>query len=338
MEAIKVIIEDVLYGTHEIERVLSDLIRSDSIQRLKKIRQSGANFLINEKYSQVTRYDHSIGVMLLIKKMDGSIEEQIAGLLHDISHTAFSHVSDLLFEIDKNSSFHEKIYRNYIEKTDIPKILNKHGYNYKDILLDLTKWRLLEQPSPLLSIDRIDYTIRDMVFYNNLSLKEVNKFLDNLTVFENILCLKNIESGHWFLNIYYEEVISFFMSPENIYSHVIFKEILECALEEGIINKSDFLKTDEYILEKLYKGKNNYINQLFVKLQHTRVIESNDKDYNYFLDFKPRQINPYILTRDKLTKLSLVSKRAKEKLEDMTKRQQTGVYIKEINDNDKLLI
>lgn len=75
---------------------------------------------------------------------------------------------------------------------------------------------------------------------------------------------------------------------------------------------------------------------MFVKLQHTRVIESNDKDYNYFLDFKPRQINPYILTRDKLTKLSLVSKRAKEKLEDMTKRQQTGVYIKEINDNDKL--
>ena len=36
--------------------------------------------------------------MLLIKKLGGSVEEQIAGLLHDVSHTAFSHVIDYVFD------------------------------------------------------------------------------------------------------------------------------------------------------------------------------------------------------------------------------------------------
>lgn len=39
-----------------------------------------------------------MGVMLLIKKLNGSIEEQIAGWIHDISHTAFSHLIDYVFD------------------------------------------------------------------------------------------------------------------------------------------------------------------------------------------------------------------------------------------------
>ncbi|CAG7915109.1 hypothetical protein SSCS72_02930 [Mammaliicoccus sciuri] len=302
---------------------------------MKKIRQSGANFLVNKKYSQVTRYDHSIGVMLLIKKVGGSIDEQIAGLLHDVSHTAFSHVSDLLFKVEKESSFHEQIYIDFIKKTDIPRILDEHGYNYKDILFDLTKWNLLEKPFPLLSIDRIDYTLRDMVVYENLSLKEVNNFLEKLIVFKNKLCLEDIKSGEWFLNLYFKEVVTFFMNPKNVYSHIIFKNILEYALEKGIINKVDFMKTDEYILGKLNQCDSSYIKGLFEKLEQNQVIKSNKHDYNYFLEFKVRQINPYILIENKLIELSIVSNKTKLMIEDMVSYQKTGVYIKEITSKDK---
>jgi HD superfamily phosphohydrolase len=32
--------------------------------------------------------------MLLVRRLGASLEEQIAALLHDVSHTAFSHVID----------------------------------------------------------------------------------------------------------------------------------------------------------------------------------------------------------------------------------------------------
>lgn len=89
------LVNDEIYGEYEVEAVLQDLIQSKPVQRLKGIHQGGASYLVNPKWN-VTRYEHSMGVMLLIRRLGGSIEEQIAGLLHDVSHTAFSHVIDFV--------------------------------------------------------------------------------------------------------------------------------------------------------------------------------------------------------------------------------------------------
>ena len=45
----------------------------------------------------ITRYEHSVGVMLLARRVGGGLREQVAALLHDVSHTAFSHVIDHVF-------------------------------------------------------------------------------------------------------------------------------------------------------------------------------------------------------------------------------------------------
>ncbi|MEH6941868.1 HD domain-containing protein [Bacillus sp. JJ722] len=41
--------------------------------------------MLNEKWN-VTNFEHSKGVMLLIRILGGSVEEQVAGLLHDVSY------------------------------------------------------------------------------------------------------------------------------------------------------------------------------------------------------------------------------------------------------------
>ena len=61
-------ISDVLYGEFEVDPVVEDLIVSKSVQRLKGIHQNGASYLMNEKWN-VTRFDHSVGAMLLIKNL-----------------------------------------------------------------------------------------------------------------------------------------------------------------------------------------------------------------------------------------------------------------------------
>ena len=88
------VIHDSVYGGTDItSEVILELINARSIQRLKGIAQYGIpdEFYHRKNYS---RYDHSVGVMLLLKRLGASEEEQIAGLLHDVSHTAFSHVID----------------------------------------------------------------------------------------------------------------------------------------------------------------------------------------------------------------------------------------------------
>ncbi len=152
------IVSDIIYGDYNVDHVLAELIMSKPVQKLKGIHQGGASYLVNEEWN-VTRYEHSVGVMLLIKKLGGSIEEQIAGLLHDVSHTAFSHVIDFVLE-NKEEDYHEKIYQKVIIDSEIPCILKKHGYDYKDILFNESKWTLLEQPAPELCADRVDYTLR----------------------------------------------------------------------------------------------------------------------------------------------------------------------------------
>lgn len=118
-------ITDILYGTFEVEAVLGELLTCDALLRLKNIHQGGGAFLVNQNWS-TTRYEHSVGVMILIRLLGGTLEEQILGLLHDISHTAFSHVIDYLME-EAEEDYHEKIYEEVIESSQIPSILNKYG-------------------------------------------------------------------------------------------------------------------------------------------------------------------------------------------------------------------
>jgi len=87
------IVNDKLYAKVEITSpVLLELIKSKSMQRLKKIAQHG----IPNKYYHYAggnRFDHCVGVMLLLKRLGTTEEEQVAGLLHDVSHTAFRTLS-----------------------------------------------------------------------------------------------------------------------------------------------------------------------------------------------------------------------------------------------------
>ena len=102
-----------------------------------------------------------MGVMLLLHKLGASVEEQVAGLLHDVPHTAFSHVIDFVFRTEKHN-FHELHHERVIMGSEIQGILDKHGFDVKRIL-DEHKFPLLEKDLPDLCADRVDYTLRDSV-------------------------------------------------------------------------------------------------------------------------------------------------------------------------------
>ncbi|MGN5647928.1 HD domain-containing protein [Bacillus sp. Brlt_9] len=324
------VISDVIYGEFKVDQVVEELILSKPVQRLKGVHQNGASYLINENWN-VTRFDHSVGVMLLIKKLGCSVEEQIAGLLHDVSHTAFSHVIDYVFD-SENESYHEEIFSSVVKNSEIPAILAKHGYNYEDILLDDSKWTLLERSAPELCADRVDYTLRDMYTYGYISLEEVHSFLEDVIEVDGKMVLQNIEIAEWFTKTYYKEVIDFFMKPMNIYGNDMLAKTLKLALHKKIIHADDFLLEDDELIVKLQQCNNPEVEALLRKVHPNVEVKEDRNDYDLYQKNKVRLINPLLLFEGEVVPASAVSENIRKMSEIAYEQAVRGMYVKVISD------
>lgn len=319
-------IEDKIYGEFEVGGVLEELINTKVVQRLKNIHQGGASYLVNPNWN-VTRYEHSIGTMIFIKIIGGSLDEQIAGLLHDISHTAFSHVVD--FALDKsNEDYHEEIFERIVEASDIPKILTKYGYDYKDILYNEKKWTLLERSAPALCADRIDYTLRDMYSYGYISLVAIKNFLDSLEVKDGEIVINSIDAAEWFVNTYYKEVIGFFLNPLNIYAYNRLSNALKLALDNEILTLEDLLEDDNYVLDILKNSKSEEVTSLIRSLNYNVDVVENKDEYDIHQVNKLRLIDPTIIIDGITSKSSENSILIKILGEQAMQKSTEGVFVK----------
>ncbi|RAL10536.1 uncharacterized protein BO97DRAFT_406794 [Aspergillus homomorphus CBS 101889] len=205
----RIVITDTLYGTHEIrEPVLIDLLKCPDLQRLIGIGQHGVTGHLGllPGAVKITRFEHSVGACLLVRSRGGTLEEQVAALLHDISHTVLSHVVDWALSNPDEESFHEVHKARYLQTTRIPDILIQHGLPLT--VLHEEQYPLVELPAPHLCADRLDYSLRDGLAFGKLDQDRVCELLLCLRAFPNptaknrILVLENRRVALWFARVY----------------------------------------------------------------------------------------------------------------------------------------
>lgn len=320
------ILNDKLYGQYNVDQVLVDLINTKPIQRLKKIHQAGATFLVDHHFNG-TRYEHSIGVMLLIKRLGGSVKEQIAGLLHDVSHTAFSHVIDFVFDLSEEN-YHETIFEKVILDSEIPSILEKYHIDIKEIF-EIDKWEILEKELPKLCADRIDYTLRDMHTYFGTPKNEIEAFLNSLIIVNGEICVNSIEMAEWFTEIYYKLAIDYFLGPISIYSYDSLAKIIKLALQKEIIKLNDLLLDDFQFMELIQKSNDKdileLINNLFAKVE----LEENDQDYDIHRKAKRRIIDLSVSLDGKtVQQSSLLSDNIAKMNKIAIEKSEKGTFVK----------
>ena len=255
-------IVETFYGDLDVkEPVLLELIKSPSVQRLKKIHQYGVSYYDGSHTEEYTRFDHSMGVFAILRLKGCSLQEQIAGLLHDVSHTVFSHVGDWVFfrrthEKDYQNSIHEL----FIEKTELGEILSKHGVSAKDVLPLQELFPALEHPLPGLCADRIDYNLQGAFHKGFLTQKEAKQLLKDL----------HFIKGEWICSNprLMEKVVKFslFMSRNcwgSAGNHVRSRWLADALLKGvaiGLITDHDIhFNTDEFVWEKLLSSKDPFI-------------------------------------------------------------------------------
>ncbi|EIJ40651.1 HD superfamily phosphohydrolase [Galbibacter orientalis DSM 19592] len=286
---------DKIYGEFEITGVIEELINTRVFQRLKGIHQGGAIFLVNPEINH-TRFEHSIGVMLLIKKLRGSSEEQIAGLIHDISHTAFSHLIDYVLEIEEED-YHEKRFEEVLRDNELNAVLKKYQLDINKFI-EIENYQILEYPLPNLSADRIDYTLRDLFQIGKITRKEILWFLSGLKIVDNRIVLISEEHAKWFQSKYEFLVAEYFGGKQNKGVNILMKKIVKDCLTKGIIQEEDFYQDDFYLIDKINRSVN--LKKMISEINSLKI--ENEK-----ITQKKRKIDPEILVDNRVLKLSEIS-------------------------------
>lgn len=303
--------EDNVYGEFEIkEKVLIELLNSKSITRLKGISQMG---MPKEYYHfpVFSRFDHSVGVFLLLRKFNARIEEQIAGILHDVSHTAFSHVIDWVFGDSELEDYQDNKFESFLQNSEIPEILKENGFSVRDFL-ELERFSLLEQEIPLLCADRIDYCLREATFIR--SREEINFLVRHLTTKEGRFVFDSEDAAFSFASIFLERQINHWGANEARARYYILAEALKIALNKKIINEEDIWKTDREILDILEKTKDESITGKLETLKEGFFLIPS-KDGILFPGKKFRFVSPEFLSEGKAVQLIDVNSDYKKRIE-----------------------
>jgi len=311
------LVEDRLYGKFEIDSsVLVELINSPAIQRLKGINQLGvpAEFYPFPSYS---RYEHSIGVMLLLKMLGANEEEQIAGLLHDASHTAFSHMIDWVIKGQGGGeSYQDENHLSFLKKTEMPAILARHGYDIEKIA-DYHRFGLLERDIPNLCADRVDYALCEF------SDDVIQECLASLAVKDGFIVFDNIRLAELFAMNFIERQKVNWGGLEAVNRYFYFAKALRRTLELGLIKFEDFYKDDAHVMNLIKDCQDEEFKKIMAALSIKNWDNLPKSDQRMLK--KIRFIDPLCVSGHGVKRLSEIDSDFKQKLDADLAVQGLGV-------------
>lgn len=240
---------DRVYGPARIDHpFIEALIQTPTMKRLGGVRQSGPSALVFP-FKTVSRLEHSLGVYLLLERLGASPKECVAGLLHDISHTAFSHAIDFLITSDEQNH-HEHLKDQFLHRPDIVTALADLGFKPADFEDD-SVYPLLEQPLPGLCADRVDYFLRDGLACGELGKPFVNAFLDRLVVADGRMALSDLGLARTAVELFAKMNSHWWASHSESYIYNKFAELLREAIDSGVIGEADLLTSDDEVIQRI---------------------------------------------------------------------------------------
>lgn len=294
---------DRIFGeVHIIEPVLLDLLDSRAVNRLDGVLQHGVTGLIGVTRA-TTRLEHSLGVMALVRQLGGSLREQIAALLHDVSHTAFSHVIDYVFDDHQGQGFHEEHKESFMASSDLPDILARHAYDWRDFL-DEAAYPLLEQPAPALCADRLDYFLRDALDLGLASQGGIEQAVDSLEVWEGRIVCRNLEMARWMAYTFIEADQLSWANFREVGLYELAAQAIRKALQKGVIFSEDLWGIDHDLWRKLETASDPDIQDCFRLVSPDTRFVWDEKKPTFWVGTKLRTIDPPVLLHERAQPLS----------------------------------
>ena len=294
---------DRIYGRVEItEPILLDLIASTAVQRLHGVLQHGVSALIGIT-RDTSRFEHSMGVMLLVRRLGASLEEQIAALLHDVSHTAFSHVIDYVFDGHETQGYHEEHKLAYVSATDIPGILKRYGRHWGDFM-DETRFSLLEQEIPHLCADRLDYFLRDASDLGLAPKDEIAWTLSHLDSHQGIMVVDDLEVARWLGYTFIQADQASWANFREVGLYELAARAIRRGLEIGVLAEADLWGTDRPAWDKLLACDDPLLQDNLMLVHPDTRFSWDETSPSFWVSTKLRSIDPDVCIQGKVHPLS----------------------------------
>lgn len=283
-------IYDSLHGYIYISPLVQQIIDNNIFQRLRSIKQLGtSNFIFSG--GTHTRMQHSLGVFHLAHTLLQNLKKKhprkitnkhielisIAALIHDLGHSAFSHVFDLLLKhIDAPEQLKQHEYRSIclfkiiVEKFQINISQEEISFIQSCIVPteENKKLWMFQIVSNIVDVDRMDYMLRDS---QNIGL-DIPFTKNNL---ENILQNMFIKNNQiYFENSVEYDIYNLLLSRKFLHTHVyqhkvniaiefMIQDILQLVefkfdIKRSVLDiENRFCQINDSFLEKIYYETQN---------------------------------------------------------------------------------
>jgi uncharacterized protein len=295
--------QDRVYGRVSIEDAeILELIGCATFERLKGVRQAGPSALAFP-FKDVTRYEHSLGVFILLRRLKAPRREQVAGLLHDVSHTAFSHAVDFVFT-STEQDHHEHLKPLMLDRLDITRALAGMGFSPRDFYDD-SVYPLLEQPIPLLCADRLDYFLRDGLACDVVKPQFIERIMGCLAVVGHQIVLTDVAVAREATALFATMNRDWWASPVEAFIYNEFADALREGLRSGAIERDDLLTQDVLVLDKLEAAGSRKIARKLALIRHLDA--ESIRRYVPRIVPKERWLDPPVLIKGEVQPISTVA-------------------------------
>ncbi len=294
---------DPVYGEITFtEPLLVELYHSQTVQRLGHIYQGGVTAFIKPERA-TTRLEHSLGVAALLRRLGADVNTQAAGLLHDVPHTAFSHVIDFVYP-NQEHTYHEDRREKFVARSELPAILARYGLDWR-FIITAENFPLLEQPLPDLCADRLDYFLRDgVVDMRRFSADTARYWLDHVRVWQGRLVVDSRSVARQMAEAFIELDDLSWCSVQEVGWYAVAAKALRVALTRGLITKDDFDGTDLPLWQKLQRAEDADVRKWLAYLHPQVTFERTEEEPDLVVLPKVRAIDPPVLEEGRIFPLS----------------------------------
>ena len=206
-------------------------------------------------WAPYSRFDHSVGVGLIVWHFTGDLRQSAAGLLHDAATPAFAHVVDFLHGDHLHQESTEARTAELIETSpELQALLKEYGLPTEDVA-DYHRYPIADNDSPQLSADRLEYTLGDLRCYGFAGADALRVFYEDLTVWRDEsgrpeLAFRTRETACAFTEASLQTA-QVYVADEDRFAMEALAALLRDTLDRGGLTPADLMGTEPAVIAKL---------------------------------------------------------------------------------------